>query len=128
MKGVPRPACAGIWTNAPQPGARMRARLAQRAGSGRIGLGQKRPAGEGRGERVVVDLRPELCRSDAELGRKIGCRSTAQAVAAARNSVAVPMLVMGWNFSGVVDVLFRAGLGMRSAQMQRSMGIAVGER
>jgi hypothetical protein len=77
-----------------QPGARVRARLNQRAGSGRARLGHERPAGKGRGGRVVVDLPRDLCRSDVEFGRKIGRGSTAEAVAAARNSAVVPMLMI----------------------------------
>ena len=80
---------------APQPGARARAGLAHRSGSGRTGLGQERPAGEGRGECVVVNPRREFCRSDAQFGGKIGCGGAAQAVAAARKCLAALMLVMG---------------------------------
>jgi hypothetical protein len=78
-----------------QPGARSRAGLAQRAGSGRTGLGQQRPAGEGHGECVVVNPRREFCRSDAQLGWKKGWGGAAQAVAAARKWLAALMLVIG---------------------------------
>ena len=127
-KGVCGPVCAGFRVNGPATRARERAGLAQRAGSGRTGLGQKSPAGEERGGRVVMDFRSKLGRSDAELGRKIGRGGAAQAIAAARNSVVVPMLVIGCGLPGLVGVLFRAGLGVSAAQMQRSMGIAADER
>ena len=111
----------------PQPGRKSRRVLAQRTGSGRSRFGQKRAVREGRRQRVIMDLRPEFCWSDGELGRKIGCRNAPQAVAAARNPVIVPMLVMGWGRFGVVDVLFRTGLRVSGGQMQRGMSIAVGE-
>jgi hypothetical protein len=41
-----------------------------------------------------MDLRREFCRSDAELGREIGCGAAAEAIAAARKSLGVLMLVM----------------------------------
>jgi len=88
-------ACVGPRARGPQPGARARAGLVQRAGSGRTGLGQERPAGEGRVECVIVNPRRELCRSNAQLGWKIGWGGAAQAVAAARKYRAVLMLVMG---------------------------------
>ena len=69
--------------------------LTQRAGSGRTGLWQKRQAGEGRSQRVIMDLRPDLGPSDGELGWKIGRGSAAEAIAAARKSVIVAMLVIG---------------------------------
>src|SRR5215467_14336465 len=71
-----------------------RAGLAQRTGSRRIGVGPERPAGKGRGERVIVDLRREFGRRDAEFGRRIDGRAAAEAVATARKSLVVPMLVM----------------------------------
>ena len=110
------------------PGRRRAPGLAQRDRSGRTGLGQDRPTGKRRGQRLVMDLRPQLCRSDGELGRKKGCGSAAQAVTAARRSVIVPMLVMRRGCSDVVDVLFRTGIQVSGNQMQRSVSIAVGER
>jgi hypothetical protein len=94
-KGLAQPAGAGLQANSPVTRGARRAGLAQRAGSGRTGLGQQRPAEEGRGECVVVNPRREFCRSDAELEWKIGCGGAAQAVAAARNTMVVPMLVKG---------------------------------
>ena len=79
----------------PQPGRKSRRVLAQRTGSGRSRFGQKRAVREGRRQRVIMDLRPDLGPSDGELWRKIGRGSAAQAVAAARKSVIVPMLVIG---------------------------------
>jgi len=118
------PACG---QTAPQPRGQARPGLAQCAGSRGTGLWQKRQSGEARSKHVVMDLRPDLGPSDGELGRKIGCRNAPQAVAAARNPVIVPMLVMGWGRFGVVDVLFRTGLRVSGGQMQRGMSIAVGE-
>ena|SRR5438132_1107696 len=97
MKGrdAPRPACASLRASGPATRTRARPGLGQRAGSGRIGLGQKCPAGKRRCERVVMDLRHEPCRSDTELGRKIDRGGAAQAVAAARKAVVVLMPVIG---------------------------------
>ena len=110
-----RPATRGGW----------RAGLAQRAGSGRIGLGPQRPAGKRRGERVITDLRREFGRRDGEFGRKIDGRAAAEAIAAAGKSFVVPMLVMRRALSGaVVPVLFRAKLAVSGIQMKRSMSVA----
>ena len=79
---------------APQPEARARAGLAQRVGSGRTGLGQERPAGEGPGEWVIANARRKFCRRNTELEWKIDCGGAAQAVAATRKAVVVLMLVM----------------------------------
>ena len=120
-----RPACGQTPL---QPGAREHAGLAQRDRSGRTGLGQDRPTGKRRGQRLVMDLRPQLCSSDGELGRKKDCGSAAQAVAAARRSVIVPMLVMRRGCPDVMDVLFRTGIQVSRNQMQRGVSIAGGER
>lgn len=122
--GLYAPACG---QTAPQPKGRRAPGLAQCAGSGRTGLWQKRQAGEGRAQHVIMDLRADLGPSDGELWRKIGRGSAAQAVAAARKSVIVPMLVIGCSRSGLVHVLFRAGSGVSATQMQRSMGVAADE-
>src|SRR6266478_5919655 len=114
----PRAACARRPDKRSRnPGARTRAGLAQRAGSGRIGLGQQRAAGERRSVRVVLEPHREFCRSGAELGREIRGRAAAETIAAARNIFVMLMLVMGW--PGVMGVLCRTGLGMRDAQMKR---------
>ena len=94
-KGRSKGRHASAFGQTAPPGERVRAGLAQRAGSGRTGLGQQRPAAEGRGECVVVNPCREFRRSDAELGWKIGCGGAAQAVAAARKRLAALMLVMG---------------------------------
>ena len=93
--GACGPVCAGLQANGPQPGARRAPGLAQRAGFGRTRVWQKRQAGEGRAQHVIMDFRPDLGPSDGELGRKIGRGRAAQAVAAALNSVIVPMLLIG---------------------------------
>jgi hypothetical protein len=64
----------------------------------------------------------EFCGRAARLERDIGCRGTAQTVAAARETFVV--LVMVGRLSAVVRVLLRAGFGMSGAQMQRGMGVA----
>jgi hypothetical protein len=121
-KGRPRRACAGVRTNGPVTRGAVRAGLAQRAGSGRIGLGQQRAAGERRSPRIVMQRRRGVCRSGAELGCEIRGRAAAETIAAARNIFVVLMLVTGW--PGVMGVLFRTGLGVRGAQMKRGMGVA----
>jgi hypothetical protein len=123
-----RPACAGLRAKRPRYPDGRRAGLGQRAGSRRIGRGQKRPAGKGHGERVVMDLRRELCRSDAELGREIGGGGAAQAITTARKALVVLMLVMRQCLSGVMRVIFRAGLGVSGTQVKRSMGVAARKR
>ena len=75
-----------------------------------------------------MDLRGEFGRRDVELGRKIDGRAAAEAVAAARKSLVVPMLMMRRVFSGVMSVLFRARLAVSLIQMKRSMGIAARKR
>ena len=75
-----------------------------------------------------MDLRGEFGRRDVELGRKIDGRAAAEAVAAARKSLVVPMLMMRQVFSAVMCVLFRARLGLSGAQMKRGMGIAACKR
>jgi hypothetical protein len=64
-----------------------------------------------------MDLRGELCRSDAELRRETGARAAAQAVAAARKSMVVLILVVWRGFLAAVGVLFRERLGVSTAQM-----------
>jgi hypothetical protein len=75
-----------------------------------------------------MDLRGEFGRRDVELGRKIDGRAAAEAVAAARKSLVVPMLMMRQVFSAVMCVLFRARLPVSLIQMKRSMGIAARKR
>jgi hypothetical protein len=75
-----------------------------------------------------MDLRRELCRSDAKLVREIGGGAAAQAIATARKALVVLMLVMRRCFSGVVRVIFRAGLGVSVTQMKRSIGVAACKR
>ena len=87
-------ASTGFQANGPVTRGAARAGLTQRAGSRRGGVGPERPAGKGRGEGVIMDLRREFGRGDAELGRKIDGRAAAKAVAAARKSLVMPMLVM----------------------------------
>lgn len=121
---------AVLRIDAPATRGAARAGLDQRAGSGRIGFRQESPAGQGRGERVVMHARGELDQSYAELGRDIGCRGAAEAVAAARKAlvVAVLMLMRGSGFPVVVGVLLRAGLGMSDIHMQPGMGVAARKR
>ena len=85
---------AGLEANGPATRGAARAGLTQRAGSRRGGVGPERPAGKGRGEGVIMDLRREFGRRDAAIGRKINGRAAAEAVAAARKAIVVPVLVM----------------------------------
>ena len=119
---------AGLETNGPATRGGWRAGLAQRAGSRRIGLGPQRPAGEGSGERVIMDLRRQFGRRDAEPGRKIDGRAAAEAVAAAGKSFVVRMLMERLCVSALVPMLFRARLAVNGVQMKRGMGIAARKR
>ena len=115
---------AGLETNGPATRGGWRAGLAQRPTSGRIGLGPKRPAGKGRGERVITDLRRQFGRRDAEPGRKIDGRAAAEAVAAADKSFVVRMLMERLCVSALVPMLFRARPAVSGIQMKRSMSVA----
>ena len=86
--------CTGRQANGPATRGVGRAGLAQRAGSRRIGVGTELPAREGRSACVVMELRREFGRRDAGIGRKIDGRAAAEAVAAARKAIVVPMLVI----------------------------------
>ena len=107
------------------PGA-ARAGLAQRAGSGGIGIGPQHPAGQGCGQGVVIDPRRQIGRRDTERGREIHGRTAAEAVAAARQPVVMPML-MGRCLPVVVGMLFGAGLVVSAVEMKRGMGVAAHE-
>ena len=117
----------GLQTNGPATRGAARAGLAQRAGSGRIVVGPKRPAGKRRGERVIMDLRRQFGRRDAELGRKIDGRTAAEAVAAAGKSLVVRMLMERLCVSALVPMLFRARPAVSGIQMKRGMGIPADE-
>ena len=118
----------GLQANGPATRCAMRAGLAQRPRSGRIGIGTELPAGEGRSECVVMDLRREFGRRDAGIGRNIDGRAAAEAIAAARKAIVVPVLVMRRGFSAVVRVLFGARLAVSGVQVKRSMGVAACKR
>jgi hypothetical protein len=75
-----------------------------------------------------MDLRGEFGRRDAEPERKIDGRAAAEAVAAARKSLVVPMLMMRRVFFTVVCVLFRTRLAVSLIQVKRSVGIAARKR
>ena len=107
------------------PGA-ARAGLAQRAASGRIGIGPQHPAGQGCGQGVVIDPRRQIGRRDTERGSEIHGRAAAEAVAAARKPVVMPML-MERRLSVVMGMLFGAGLVVSTVQMKRGMGVAANE-
>ena len=100
--------------------------LAQCAASGRIGIGPQHPPGQGRGQRVVIDPRRQIGRRDTERGREIHGRAAAEAVAAARQPVVMPML-MGRCLPVVVGMLFGAGLVVSAVEMKRGMGVAAHE-
>jgi len=107
------------------PGA-VRAGLGQRAGSGRIGIGLECPAGQGCGQGVVLDMRPEIGRRDTEDWCNIHGRAATEAVAAARKSVVMAML-MERRYTVVVGTLLGAGLVVSIVQMKRSMGVPADE-
>jgi len=118
----------GLQANGPATRCAMRAGLAQRPRSGRIGIGTELPAGEGRSACVVMELRRKFGRRDARIRRKINGRAAAEAIAAARKAIVVPVLMMRRGFSAVVIVLLRAGLAVSGVQVKRSMGVAACER
>ena len=122
--GCLRPAVGGLQANGPAARGAVRAGLDQRAGSGRIGIRPKRAAGKRRGERVISDLRRQLGRRDAELGRKIDGRTAAEAVAAAGKSFVVRMLMERLCVSALVPMLFRARPAVSGIQMKGSMSVA----
>src|SRR5215469_4234297 len=95
----------------------------QRPSSGRIRIGLQRPAGQERGEGVVLDMRPQIGWRDTEDWRNIHGRAAAEAVAAARKSVVMAML-MERRFTVVVGMLLRARLVVSVVQMKRRMGVA----
>ena len=100
----------------------MRAGLDQRAGSGRIGIGLQRPAGQEYGQGVIMRPRRQIGRRDTENWRNIHGRAAAEAVAAACKPVVMAML-MERRFTVMVG-MFRAGLVVSAVQMKRSMGVA----
>ena len=75
-----------------------------------------------------MELRREFGRRDAGIGRKINGRAAAEAIAAARKAIVVPVLVMRRGFSAVVGVLFRARLAVSGVEVKRSMGVAACKR
>jgi len=74
-----------------------------------------------------MDVRRQIGRHDAECGSKIGAGAAAQAIAAARKPLVVPMLVLRFGLAVVVSVFLRARLVVSGVQMKRSMGTAAGE-
>ena len=125
-KGCLRPPSDGPQANGPATRGALRAGLAQRAGSGRIGIGPQRPAGQGCGQGDVMDFSRQIGRGDAEHGSEIHGRAASEAVAAARKPVVMPML-MERRLSVVLSMLLRAGLGVSAVQMKRSVGVAADE-
>jgi hypothetical protein len=71
-------------------------------------------------------MRRQVGRRDTEDWRNINGRAAAEAVAAARKSVVMAML-MERRFSVMVGMLFGAGLVVSAAQMKRGMGVAADE-
>ena len=114
------------WTNGPATRGAVRAGLDQRGRSGRIGVGPQRPAGQGCGQGVVIDPRQQIGRRDTEDWRNIHGGAAAEAVAAARKSVVMAVL-MKRCLSVVVGMLLRAGLVVSTLQMKRGMGVAADE-
>src|SRR5262249_27580775 len=114
---------AAFRQTAPLPGGAARAGLAQRDRSGRIGIRLQGPAGQGCGQAVVMDPCPQIGRRDSERRSNINGRAAAEAVAAARKSMVMAML-MERRFSVVVGMPLEAGLVVSAVQMKRSMGVA----
>jgi len=75
-----------------------------------------------------MELRRKFGRRDARIRRKINGRAAAEAIAAARKAIVVPVLVMRRGFSAVVRVLFGARLAVSGVQVKRSMGVAACKR
>ena len=73
-----------------------------------------------------MNLRRQIGQRDTEDGRNIHGRAAAEAVAAARKPVVMPML-MGRCFPVVVGMLFGAGVVVSAVQMKRGMGVAADE-
>ena len=120
------PPGGGLNANGPETRARIRAGLAQRGRSGRIGIGLQRPAGQRWGQGVVLDKRRQVGGRDTEGWRNIHGRAAAEAVAAARKPVVMAML-MKRRFSVMVGMLLGAGLVVSAVHMKRSMGVAADE-
>ena len=125
-RGVCGPPGDGLKANGPETRGATRAGLGQRGRSGRIGIGPQRPAGEGRGQGVVMYPCRQIGRRDSERGSNINGRAAAEAVAAARKSVVMTML-MERRFSVMVGMLLRAELVVSTVHMKRSMGVAADE-
>ena len=88
-----RPLSDGFQANGPETRGATRAGLAQRGRSGRIGIGLERPTGQGCGQGVVMNLRRQIGQRDTEDWRNIHGRAAAEAVAAARKSVVMAVLM-----------------------------------
>jgi len=73
-----------------------------------------------------MDPRRQIDRRDTERGSNIDGRAAAEAVAAARKSVVMTML-MERRFSVMVGMLLGARLVVSSIHMKRSMGVAADE-
>ena len=121
-----RPLSDGFQANGPETRGATRAGLAQRGRSGRIGIGLERPTGQGCGQGVVMNLRRQIGQRDTEDWRNIHGRAAAEAVAAARKSVVMTML-MERRFCVMAGMLLAAGLVVSTVQMKRGMGIAADE-
>ena len=124
-KGCLRPAVGGLQANGPATRGAVRAGLDQRAGSGRIGIGLQRPAGQGCGQGVVMGPRRQIGRRDPERGSKVDGGAADEAVAATCKPVVMAMLME--RRLPVVVGLLGAGLVVSTVHMKRSMGVAADE-
>ena len=115
----------GLQANGPATRGAVRAGLAQRGRSGRIGIGPQRPARHGCGRGVVMDTRRQIGRRDTEDWRNIHGGAAAEAVAAACQPVVMAMLMERRLL--VVGMLLGAGLVVSTVQRKRSMGVAADE-
>jgi len=73
-----------------------------------------------------MDPRRQIDRRDTERGSNIDSRAAAEAVAAARKSVVMTML-MERRFCVMAGMLLGAGLVVSTVQMKRGMGVAANE-
>ena len=73
-----------------------------------------------------MDPRRQIDRRDTERGSNIDGRAAAEAVAAARKSVVMTML-MERRFCVMAGMLLAAGLVVSTVQMKRGMGVAADE-
>jgi hypothetical protein len=75
-----------------------------------------------------MNARQQIGRRHGERRRKINGGGAAEAIAAAGESLIVPVLVLSFVFALMVGVLLGAWRRMNGVQMKRGMGIAARQR